>query len=248
MVFELSDTSKVEAIYAGWQDTMIYSCLQRVMGRIYVTDIDAPQSALAVIGDFRFLAGVPEKELIMKAAGSAGLIVPRDESWAELIEKTLPVAERKLRYAIRKDTVFDRERLKSFSDSLPEGYELRRIDSTLYDRCLENAFSADFVRVFETKEAFLKLGRGFVVLKGNEIVSGASSYTRYIEGIEVEVDTLESERRKDLATAACAALILSCLDEGLYPSWDAMTKISVRLAEKLGYEFDHEYTVYEMKQ
>lgn len=248
MVFELSDTSKVESIYAGWEDTMIYSCLQRVMGRIYVTDIDAPQSALAVIGDFRFLAGVPEKELIMKAAGAAGLIVPRDESWAELIETCLPVAEKKLRYAIRKDTVFDRERLKRFSGSLPEGYELRRIDSALYDRCLENAFSADFVRVFETKEAFLKLGRGFVVLKGNEIVSGASSYTRYIEGIEIEVDTLVSERRKDLAIAACAALILSCLDEGLYPSWDAMTKISVRLAEKLGYEFDHEYAVYEIKQ
>lgn len=248
MVFEFSDTSRVESLYAGWQDTMIFSCLQRVMGRIYVTDINAPQSALAVIGDFRFLAGVPQKELIMKAADGACLIVPRDESWAELIEACFPAAEKKLRYAIRKDTVFDRERLKHFSGSLPLGYELRRIDSELYDRCLENAFSADFVRVFETKEAFLKLGRGFVVLKENEIVSGASSYTRYLEGIEIEVDTLESERRKDLATAACAALILSCLDDGLYPSWDAMTVISVHLAEKLGYESDHEYTVYEIKQ
>ncbi|MCR5466821.1 MAG: GNAT family N-acetyltransferase [Lachnospiraceae bacterium] len=43
------------------------------------------------------------------------------------------------------------------------------------------------------------------------------------------------------------ALILRCLAEGLYPSWDAQNRISVHLAEKLGYEFDHEYTAYEMK-
>ena len=33
---------------------------------------------------------------------------------------------------------------------------------------------------------------------------------------------------------------------GIYPSWDAQNMNSVRLAEKLGYEFDHEYTAYEV--
>lgn len=32
----------------------------------------------------------------------------------------------------------------------------------------------------------------------------------------------------------------------LYPSWDAQNMNSVRLAEKLGYEFDHEYVAYEV--
>jgi hypothetical protein len=50
-----------------------------------------------------------------------------------------------------------------------------------------------------------------------------------------------------LATIACAALILNCLEEGLYPSWDAQNLTSVHLAEKLGYELDHEYTVYEVR-
>ena len=35
-----------------------------------------------------------------------------------------------------------------------------------------------------------------VVIKEGEIVSGASSYTRYNDGIEIEVDTAEEERRK----------------------------------------------------
>jgi hypothetical protein len=40
--------------------------------------------------------------------------------------------------------------------------------------------------------------------------------------------------------------VLQCLKEVLYPSWDAQNMISVHLAEKLGYEFDHEYTAYEV--
>ena len=78
------------------------------------------------------------------------------------------------------------------------------------------------------------------------IVAGASSYTRYVEGIEIEVDTVPEERRKHLATIVCSALILKCLEEGLYPSWDAQNMNSVRLAESLGYEYDHDYIAYEV--
>ena len=104
----------------------------------------------------------------------------------------------------------------------------------------------DFVSSFDSKDKYLELGRGMVILKSGRIVAGASSYTRYKEGIEIEVDTVEEERRKGLATIVSAALILRCLDEGLYPSWDAQNMNSVRLAEKLGYEFDHEYVAYEV--
>ena len=74
----------------------------------------------------------------------------------------------------------------------------------------------------------------------------STEYARYKEGIEIEVDTVSEERRKGLATIVSSALILQCLEEGLYPSWDAQNRISVHLAEKLGYAFDHEYTVYEV--
>ena len=115
-----------------------------------------------------------------------------------------------------------------------------------YDKCLTNPIAVDFVSSFENKEQYLKIGRGMVVIKEGEIVSGASSYTRYNDGIEIEVDTAEEERRKHLALIACSALIRNCLAEGLYPSWDAQNTDSVRLAEKLGYEFDHEYIAYEI--
>ena len=36
LISELKDTSRVEALFAGWEETLIYSCLQNVMGKIYV--------------------------------------------------------------------------------------------------------------------------------------------------------------------------------------------------------------------
>ena len=246
MIYEIQDTSKVRNLFDGWQETLIWSCLQKVMGKVYTTDPENPVSALAFVGCFGFYAGEPDRELVINKPEGFVIMTPQDERWALLMEDCFPSARKATRYAIRKDTRFDAAALRRQLDSLPEGYELREIDAEIYDKCLEDPVTLDFVSPFGSKEKYLKLGRGMVILKDSRIVSGASSYTRYDEGIEIEVDTVEEERRKHLATAACAALILRCLEEGLYPSWDAQNMDSVRLAEKFGYEFDHEYIVYEV--
>ncbi len=247
MVFELNKIGdKVKALFEGWEETLIYACIQNVMGKIFVTDIDNPRSACAFVGDFAFYAGVPDKELIENKPEGFVIMVPQNAEWAALIEESFPDAKKVIRYAIRKDTKFDKERLKKLADMLPDGYTIRRIDKELYDKCLLHPVTADFVSSFETKEKYLEYGIGIVALKEGEIVAGASSYTRYIEGIEIEVDTIPSERRKHLATVVCASLILDCLEENLYPSWDAQNMNSVRLAEKLGYEYSHEYIAYEV--
>ena len=248
MVYKVTDTTKLKPLFEGWQETLIYSCLQKVMGSIYVTDPDNPRSAFAHIGCFRFFAGLPDRELVESKPEGFAILVPQNEDWAELIEECYPHAKRVTRYAIKKDTEFDRAALQREVSRLPAGYEIKAIDSEIYDMCLMNPVTADFVSSFDSKEHYLEMGRGFVILKDGEIVSGASSYTRYNEGIEIEVDTIKDERRKHLASVACSALILKCLDEGLYPSWDAQNIVSVHLAEKLGYEFDHEYTAYEVVQ
>lgn len=128
-------------------------------------------------------------------------------------------------------------KLQNEISKLPDGYEIHKLDADIYNQCLENPATVDFVSAFESKEKYVQIGRGMVILKEGQIVLGASSYTRYKEGIEIEVDTIDSERRKHLATIVCSALILNCLEEGLYPSWDAQNINSVRLAEKLGYEY-----------
>lgn len=246
MLFELENTSKIKALFTGWEETMIFSCLQKIMGKIYVTDLENPKSAFAFVGCFGFYAGKPDMEIVRKKPESFTIMVPQNKEWAQVIEECYPSAKRVTRYAIKKDTIFDKIKLQNEISKLPIGYEIHKLDADIYDQCLKNPVMVDFVSAFESKEKYLQIGRGMVILKDGQIVSGASSYTRYKEGIEIEVDTIEAERRKHLATIACSALILNCLEEGLYPSWDAQNINSVRLAEKLGYEFDHEYVAYEV--
>lgn len=246
MIYELDDTSKVKHLFDGWNETLIYSCVQKVMGRIYVTDLENPKATFAYVGCFGFFAGEPEKELVINKPDGFVIMTPQNKVWAKLIEECFPTSKRVTRYAIKKNTIFDKEMLRKNISLLPDGYELKKIDEDIYDKCLDSPVSADFVSAFESKEKYLSIGRGIVITKGNKIVAGASSYTRYLEGIEIEVDTVPDERRKNLATIVCSELILNCLEEGLYPSWDAQNMNSVRLAEKLGYEFDHEYIAYEV--
>lgn len=63
MIYELTDTSKVKPLFEGWNETLIYSCLQKVMGKIFVTDPDSPVSAMAYVGCFAFYAGCPDEKV-----------------------------------------------------------------------------------------------------------------------------------------------------------------------------------------
>ncbi len=247
MIYELSETDMVKNLFGNWEETMIYSCIQKIMGKLYVADHHNPKSVMAHLGDFVFFAGEPCKELVMNKPNGFTIMVPQTNAWADMIRACFTENCKQItRYAMKKDTVFDKEHLTKLASNLPEGYSIRFIDKELYDQCRKNQWSEDFVSVFESKNAYLKYGLGTVIIKNGEIVAGASSYTRYRDGIEIEVDTRIDERRKHLAVACCAKLILECLKKGLYPSWDAQNLWSVRLAEKLGYEFSHEYIAYEV--
>ena len=240
MIYELKETSKAEKLFSGFEDAGITACLQKVMGKIFVTDTENPRSAMAFIGCFAFYAGEPDRELVINKPDGYVIMVPQNDGWAAIIESSFPAGKR-IRYALKRKANFNREKLSAMVKALPEGYEIRKIGADLYDVCRSDPEFEDFVSSFDSKEKFLELGRGFVVLKDGKIVSGASSYSRFREGIDIEVGTRKEERHKGLASAVCAALILSCLDEGLTACWDAANIMSVRLAEKLGFSFSHEY-------
>ena len=72
MIHELKDPAKAEHLFAGWEETLIWSCLQGVMGSVFVTDPDHPVSALAFVGCFGFYAGEPDRELVENKPGVGG--------------------------------------------------------------------------------------------------------------------------------------------------------------------------------
>ncbi len=240
----------IKEIFETWNETIVWSCLQGIMGEIHTNT--AGDAAIAILGDFAFYAGNPSEELIRFAPKNYKqdflIMVPHNAAWAELIETCYgDQAKRVTRYAIKKEQdIFDVSKLEQASMNLPEGYELKLLKEQEYNMCQNNGWANDLVSQYKDYETYKKLGLGVVVLKEGELVSGASSYSRYKEGIEIEIDTREDHRRKGLAYACGAKLILECLENGLYPSWDAQNKWSVSLAQKLGYHFSHEYTAYEI--
>ena len=253
MIYEITDTKIAAPLFDGWQETLIWSCLQGIMGKIYADDFVRPRSALAVLGDFAFFAGEAEPEFLNRKPDWSNqdfiIMVPQNDAWKNAIAGYYGQhAQVITRFATKKEpNVFDRKMLSKAAASLPAGYELRLIDEQLYDLCKSEPWSRDLVSQFGDYEEYRRLGLGVVVQKDKEILSGASSYSRYREGIEIEIDTRESFRRQGLAFACGAGLILEALNRSLYPSWDAHNRGSLALAEKLGYHFSHEYVAIEVR-
>lgn len=252
MIYEITDTRKVLPLFGEQDKPLIWSCLQGIMGKIYANDCNVPTAAMAMIGDFTFFAGKADTELVSYKPSwctqKFRIMVPRDNLWkAQILQHYGKRAKLISRYATKKEPdVFDRHKLEEMVSSLPEQYQLSMIDERLYQMCRAETWSADLVFQFPDYERYRKLGIGTVICKDQLIVSGASSYCRYQDGIEIEIDTREEYRRQGLACVCGAKLILECLKRNLYPGWDAHTKASITLAKKLGYRYSHTYETIEI--
>lgn len=252
MIYEIKDKKVLDSLFRGWEETMVWSCLQDCMGSAYADDPANPQSAQIIVGDFCFFAGTPNPFLVCnKPSGHLSdfiIMVPRTTLWHSLIEQTYGIkAEKRTRYATKKDySVFHKPALEKILSGLSSDYQLHFIDKEIYSRITKLEWAKDLCSQFKCYEQYEKNGLGVVIMKDGSILSGASSYTYYRNGIEIEIDTREDQRRKGLALACGAKLILECLDRNLYPSWDAHNKGSLALAQKLGYHFAGEYPVYEI--
>lgn len=54
-IYRLEQCEAAAPVFGNWQETIIWSCLQHVMGHVYADDRNQPASAMAVLGDFFFL-------------------------------------------------------------------------------------------------------------------------------------------------------------------------------------------------
>lgn len=184
-------------------------------------------------GMVRLLKELPHPTALMFAA----------PGWQELVEETLEGRLIRItRYAFTSEKL-ERGHLQSLRDTLPEGFRLAQMNLALAKQLKQEQgeFSEDHLVNFDSAEDFLRRGFGFCILQGEQIVCAATTFAVCSKGIEIQINTREQQRRKGLASAAAAALILHSLERGLDPNWDAASPISARLAEKLGYIPQGEY-------
>ncbi len=242
-LIRLSNPRVAASLFEGWQETLIWSALEGAMGCIWAVS-EQPEAALCQTGDFLFLAGRAEEtqtrlllETWQKEKGGFEIIVPREEACGALIEEIFgKEAKAGERCAFCKGGErFDPAALRQMVQAAPDAVKVVPFDRALYGMALKQQWSRDFVSQFRDADDYLTRGLGFAAVCQGELVSGASSYTCYSKGIEIQVETRSDWQRKGIASACCAALILECLKRGLYPSWDAANPASAALARKLGY-------------
>ncbi|MDZ4992083.1 GNAT family N-acetyltransferase [Clostridium perfringens] len=251
MIYELSinERHKISKMFDKIEYTMIQSYIEGYMGRAWVDNVENPTVAQILVGVFIFFAGDYNKteayELIKNIPDEA-LIIVEDKGWEKLIEKIHKGYVNKVkRYSFERELKnLNTDKLRKNIELVPEGYELRKIDEEIaYSQSLQ-ALTVDFTSQFDSIKDYLQNGIGYCIIHNGKVVSGASSYNVYHNGIEIEIDTLAGYRRRGLAKSVASALILYCIENNIYPNWDAANLESVALAEKLGYVMKKGYNAY----
>ncbi|KLA31455.1 GNAT family N-acetyltransferase [Bacillus cereus] len=251
MIYEanIHTREKLVTMFEDFNNVVLLSYLQGHMGTAWVNNLENPTVAQVTVGIFTFFTGDPhakETEELVRNIPDRMLVIVNSEEWKKRLETFYGrKIDKFLRYKFKRNAeVFNRSKLQSFISALPKGYELRRIDEDIVNNPTLHRVSEDFTSQFQSVEDYLKRGIGYCILYTGEVICGASSYSIYDNGIEIEVATDHNHRRKGLATIVSAALILDCLEKGIYPNWDAANTTSAKLAEKLGYVFDKAYDTY----
>ena len=249
------EINRIIPFYEEATDSTIYAYLDGYMGEAFVDDIESICHTVILQGDFVFPSnlGLFHEDTARKMIQGLlkykkkenMLIIPQTKEWEEYL-KNNEMFTSIHRYHLKSPSIeqFDLDKLEAYCKSLSSEYSFCRIDETLYERVMSEEWSRDFCSNFSSVEDFLHHGIGILVMKGKEICCGASSYTAYRKGIEVEIVTKSDYRNLGLATACGAKLILTCLEEGKLPHWDAANQTSVRLAMRLGYEYVGPYDTY----
>ncbi|WP_208560590.1 GNAT family N-acetyltransferase [Marinilactibacillus kalidii] len=239
----------VEPFFKQFDDTMIRTYLEGHMGEAWVDDLDQPTAAQITVSVFTFFSGDARStaaEALLKNVPEDVLVIVETDEWKQELESVhAGHYEKYSRYRFEQSqVVLDPKHLKAIIDQLPSAYTLRKIDKAVIEMPSLHHLSPDFTGNFESAEDYLDRGIGYVVIHEDKVVSGASSFSIYDGGIEIEVGTDEGYRRQGLAAIVSAALIRDCLYQNRYPNWDAENIGSAKLAQSLGYSLKEPYDTY----
>jgi RimJ/RimL family protein N-acetyltransferase len=136
------------------------------------------------------------------------------------------------------------EILSKLRRQLPEGYTVQGINRQLFERC---EWRAEMEFYAGGMSSFLEHGMGLCMMRESEIVAEAYASSLGKTIAEIGAITREVYRGLGFAPIASAYLIEACEQRGYHATWscDANHKASIRVAQKLGFQCERAYTIYE---
>lgn len=240
---------KIEYLFNNIKFYMGKSVLDGLMGEAWVDNLENPTIAYLLVRQYCFISGDSKSILAKNVIGNLPKTCKRiiaNSDWHNVIESTYSEFKKSKRYSLKKQIdVFDKEKLKEYSNSLSNEYEIKIIDKEVYEIIKQDNTDPLDMKITDN---YLDRGIGVCCFRENEIVGICSSNIIYKDGIEINIRVKQEYKHKGIGTAMASKLILLCLEKGLYPSWDAANLNSLGLAQKLGYNFDSEYIIYKVNE
>jgi len=233
-------------------------------GRIFVDDVDRPQTALAITTEGTFLVGeecVPQTrqrlrdfiahsvftgQVSVEDSGAMSLQV-YPPSWEARLSEIIPQREiekaQRYHYVCRAPCV-------DWPARLPAGYRLRKITSGLLGEPqlrIPEDIPRRIAAAWGDVGNLVTTGTGFCILCENEVVSWCVADCVAGDRIEVGINTDPGHRRRGLATIAAAAAVEDCLQRGFaMVGWhcEADNVASWKTAQKAGFRRERTYHRY----
>jgi hypothetical protein len=245
-----SDTKPVRQLFERFDKgrALIFPAIEQERCRLWVDSLEFPSAALwqlkilnAVTGDSSNSAA---EELIRKVEPAQIIFAP-DSEWEKVIRsvwgKRMGVQQR----TKMSPHSLDIEYLRKLREIIPDGFTLERMDLATV-KTLDKRMAMHIPLFFGGSKEFSEKGIGFCIKHEGKVVSTASTFTPFTNEFEIQVETSGTPdyRRKGLATAVSAALIVYALENNLIPQWDAANEKSIGLALKLGYSNPESWQAY----
>ncbi|MBQ8967697.1 GNAT family N-acetyltransferase [Ruminococcus sp.] len=245
-MIKTENREKIMPMFSGFEDSVLISCAEGRVGKIYCDDPNFPAAAVICAGDFYFTAGnagYAAEAFALAEDNSEAVFMPLNDEWTDALLGLGRGLVKTTRFRTDMPEKPDMERLAGLADlsAFPE-YKLEMINEEYYHQALEEVWSRAFVYNFLDYNDFSRNGFGCCITHEGRLICGASCYSSYSGGVEVEIATHPDHRRKGLATIAGAAFIAECARRGLKAHWDAANMMSLKIAEKFGYILKEEYT------
>ena len=246
---------KFSSMLCGFEDSVIFSILEGICGAVFCDDEKNPVVAAACYKDFCFICGKPQeisnlKDIVFYYCDNPVLIAD-NKGWEKYFEDCFDFKRQK-RFKMKAPPSFDIKSLEKISCEISRHpqLEMRIMNETDYESFDPRGWEHDMRGCYKDKEDFVNKSFGVIISdKGkNQIICGATAYTYYSRGIEIQIETKKEYRNKGLASIAAAALLIQCEKRGVKAHWDAAHMQSAGLAMKLGLELKSDYEAYGLKK
>jgi len=248
----LLDRTKVRPLFEKHRRGVgiLLPAIDQARGHLWVDSLESPTVARLLLSFLNAFAGDSSSQVardLVRMIEPMQVVFGSDDGWPQLFKEVwgerLGVQPR----AFFSPDSLDIEHLRELRSQVPSGYSLERMDLDTI-RKVDKRRAIHIPMFFGNSEDFFNMGLAFCIKYEGKVVSMASTFTPYTDQFEIQVDTLDNDhRRKGLATAVSAALIIHALENGLTPHWDAANEVSIHLALKLGYTDPDHWDAYYLK-